>query len=286
MASKKEEISLNNYFLKLSKQVIDGQMKGNSAMVQVAVALYKMADEKFLPFVRSMGFKTLEDYSMEKFGISKSSFNDATRVIGCFGNSDYSGINPDFSEYTFTQLKLMSRVVGNKARAEKIFGKDFEYASIENMTDAIKDKFPATMSSRDMEQVLKEAPARISKKADDKHASATKGGKENGNNSVGADTGVDMGNGSNNVRVASTPESNGGETGAEYKAVAWKERLMKHFYLLVESLPDDIDGVADFEGTVGIAWKDDKLGVGIDLECYQGGTSIYSTEDFVPKEVE
>lgn len=94
-------------FTRFDKRINEAIASTDSNMLKIAGALAAIEKGKL---ARVVGYKTTAEYAANTFGISKSSVSEAINMWKKFGNSDTGNILPEYSGFSYTQLKLMRKL--------------------------------------------------------------------------------------------------------------------------------------------------------------------------------
>lgn len=94
-------------FTRFDKRINEAIASTDSNMLKIAGALAAIEKGKL---ARAVGYKTTAEYAANTFGISKSSVSEAINMWKKFGNSDNGNILPEYSGFSYTQLKLMRKL--------------------------------------------------------------------------------------------------------------------------------------------------------------------------------
>ena len=94
-------------FTRFDKRINEAIASTDSNMLKIAGALAAIEKAKL---ARAVGYKTTAEYAANTFGISKSAVSEAINMWKKFGNSDNGNILPEYSGFSYTQLKLMRKL--------------------------------------------------------------------------------------------------------------------------------------------------------------------------------
>ena len=82
--------------------------KGNTGMLEIAGSLAAIHADKLY---EGAGYKTVSEYAYELYEIGSTSTYDAITVFNTFGQLGTTSLQPEFKDFTFSQLKLMYRAI-------------------------------------------------------------------------------------------------------------------------------------------------------------------------------
>lgn len=94
-------------FTRFDKRINEAIASTDSNMLKIAGALAAIEKGKL---ARAAGYKTTAEYAENTFGISKSSVSESINMWKKFGNADNGNILPEYSGFSYTQLKLMRKL--------------------------------------------------------------------------------------------------------------------------------------------------------------------------------
>lgn len=112
VATKKVETEM--YSAEECKRYIEFDVRVNTAlrmadksMIELGGALAVIANEKLF---RVDGYKSINQYAVERYGISKATASDSINTFIAFGDLETGELQLEYMDYTFSQLKLMRRL--------------------------------------------------------------------------------------------------------------------------------------------------------------------------------
>ena len=143
-------------FKRMVDKIHKAQSAGNKSMIDIAHALTVLSEDNFEGILKEHSCNNIADYAELEFGIGKTSTYDSIKVFSAFGDINTGKLLPEFAEYTFSQLKMIAPAVLEDKNGF-ILLPDCNSAETEaEYVAAIKDKFPAEMKVREIQEAVKE----------------------------------------------------------------------------------------------------------------------------------
>lgn len=134
-------------FTRFDKRINEAIASTDSNMLKIAGALAAIEKGKL---ARAVGYKTTAEYAANTFGISKSSVSEAINMWKKFGNSDTGNILPEYSGFSYTQLKLMRKLPDELLAQVTPETSSRQIQEMINSTKAIPEQDSAETTSEDV----------------------------------------------------------------------------------------------------------------------------------------
>lgn len=134
-------------FTRFDKRINEAIASTDSNMLKIAGALAAIEKGKL---ARAVGYKTTAEYAANTFGISKSSVSESINMWKKFGNSDNGNILPEYSGFSYTQLKLMRKLPDELLAQVTPETSSRQIQEMINSTKAIPEQDNAETTSEDV----------------------------------------------------------------------------------------------------------------------------------------